>query len=119
MKIVLPVNNCREKILEAHFGRAGYYLVVIVENNEVVSEECIVNPRMNGARPGDYFAELGVDAVIIPRSGGIGSKALVKLRGRGVKVFIVDASNADDAIKSFISGRVEEYIGEGCSGGRT
>jgi len=118
MMIVIPVEDCNNKIMATHFGRANYYVLFIVEAGVIKDEKCIENPRYRGAKPGEYFAEMGADIIIISVRSGIGRKAIQELRSRGVRILQVDARNAVEAVEKFLRGNAREYTGDGCSGQR-
>ncbi len=115
MKVLIPVEDCSTKRLSTHFGRAGGFIVMDVQNNDIVMVKCIGNPREHGVPAGQYFAGL-VDAVLLPEQGGIGFKALDFLRRNNAKIFTVKALDADEAIRKFLNGEATEFIGQGCRG---
>jgi len=115
-RIAIPVQSCTDKTLSAHFGRAGGYIIAEIREGRIVKTECLENPRRMGYRPGEYLRMIGIDVLLIPSHGGIGRKALQQLAEIGAKVFLVDAMDADEALRKYLDGETREYSGEGCLG---
>ena len=116
IKAVIPVEDCTSRLISPHFGRANYYMVYSIEDGEIKENECMESPKYMNRRPGEYFADMGINLVLIPSGGGIGRRAVYALRTKGIKVYVVDATTADEAIKKFVGGEAIEYTGEGCPG---
>lgn len=116
MKVIVPVEDCAEGSVSAHFGRANYFILYSIEAGKIKEIKCMENPKNFNRRPCEYFAEIGIGAVLIPSSGGIGRKAVGMLRAKGIRIFVVNAVTAEEAIRRFIEGGASEFLGEGCRG---
>lgn len=71
-RILIPVldRNGLESMISDHFSRSPYYaLVELDEDYNVENVEFIGNPRAMGYRPGEYFAGLNIDYIVITGSG--------------------------------------------------
>ncbi len=118
MKVIVPVLE-RAGLgsrLSDHFGRASHYAVIEVRPDGEVSVDFVDNPRTQGTKPGQYFAELAVDLVAIKEGGGIGRRALEALRQAGVEVVIINAATIEEAIEQLRKGSYRPYAGSGCPG---
>ncbi len=115
-KVAIPVLSCESRNLSPHFGRAEAFLIYDVGHQGVKELGCLENPRTSGLKAGEYIANLGIDAVLIPEGGGLGVKALQAFREAGASIYEVSSSEASEAIAKFIEGDVREFSGEGCKG---
>jgi len=113
--VPLEVSEGLKSRISEHFGRAPYFAVIELRGSDV-KVELIKNPRHLGYTPGQYAVASGVDYVII--KGGIGVKALQLLRERRVKVAVTSGEVLEDVIEELKSGKLREYVGEGCRGDR-
>ena len=116
-KVMVPLEGgegLKSRVSE-HFGRAPYFAVIELRGSDI-KVEFIENPRHLGYTPGQYAAASGVEYVII--KGGIGVKALQLLRESGVKVVETGGETLEDVIEELKSGKLREYVGEGCPGKR-
>ena len=116
-KVMVPLESregLRSRISE-HFGRAPYFAVIDLSGGDI-KVDFIENPRSQGYTPGEYAVVSGAEYVVI--KGGIGVKALQLLRERGVKVVETSGETLEDVIEELKSGKLREYVGEGCPGKR-
>jgi len=104
----------RSRISE-HFGRAPYFALIELGDRDV-KVEIIENPRNLGYTPGQYVVAKGVECVVI--KGDIGIKALQILREHGIKIIETSKLVLEDIIEELRSGKLREYKGKGCPGGR-
>jgi len=98
-----------------HFGRAPYFALIELRNDDV-KIEIIENPKTLGYTPAQYAIVSGVEYVVV--KGGIGVKAIQLLRGHGIKIIETSGETLDEVIEELKSGKLREYIGEGCPGKR-
>lgn len=82
-KIAIPIDG--QGVLDAHFGHCKYFLLVVVQGKEVVSEEKIVPPPHEPGLLPKWLAERGVTDII---AGGMGQKAIDLFKQSGVNVFV-------------------------------
>lgn len=116
IKVIVPVEDCAEGTVSTHFGRANYYILYSIEAGKIKEIKCMENPKNFNRKPCEYFPEIGIGAVLIPSSDGIGRKAVSMLRVKSIRIFVVDAKTAEEAIRKFIEGEASEFLGEGCRG---
>ncbi|NPA23813.1 MAG: hypothetical protein GXO23_05930 [Crenarchaeota archaeon] len=116
MKVLVPVEQYQgdSSILSLHFGKAGHYVILEIDNGNVRIVEVIENPKVRGIRPGELASELDIDAVIVP--GGIGMKALEILRGRGVKIFSTSCRDLRCLMEELRKGELKPYTETPCPG---
>jgi len=118
LKILVPVID-REGLasrISGHFGKAPYYAVIELDEEYNVRNICFIeNPRAMGYRPGEYFAQQGIDYVVIGE-GGIGVRALENLRRYGVEVLVTNGETLKEIIESIKEQGLKPYTGRGCPG---
>ncbi|MBQ8474356.1 MAG: NifB/NifX family molybdenum-iron cluster-binding protein [Clostridia bacterium] len=100
MKIAVTYEN---GMIFQHFGHTAQFKLYDVEDGKIVSSE--IAPTMgsgHGALAG-LLSALKVDVLIC---GGIGGGAQSALANAGIKLYGGVSGNADDAVESFISGKL-------------
>ena len=124
MKIAVITDDGRQ--ISRHFGRAPYYLVVTVENGQVVSRE--TRPKLGHAQfSGEGHSEEphgsghGMDSASHDRHarmagnisdcqavicGGMGMGAYESLRRLNIQPVVTDLEDIEEAVKAFIEGRL-------------
>jgi predicted Fe-Mo cluster-binding NifX family protein len=124
MKIAAITDDGRT--ISQHFGRAPYYLVVTVENGQIVSRERrdklghahFVNDPHEEDKPGQphglgpaaqnrhvQMAEAIADCQAL-LCGGMGQGAYESMRARGIKPVVTDIVSIDEAARAYIEGRL-------------
>ncbi len=114
VRYVVPIDDKSNLSISEHFGHAQYFAILVKENDNVKLEEIIEIPRDRGIRPGEYAAELSVDAVII--RGNIGYRALELFRSKNIKVYKTDCEDVECVIEELKKGNLTEFTGEPCPG---
>jgi len=123
MKIAVISDN--DTTISQHFGRAPYYVVVTVEDGEVVEKETRDKAghhsfagqhqeHEHGERHGfgagaqsrhAAMAEAIADCQVLI-AGGMGWGAYENLTSRGVETIVTDIKNIDEAVKLYLEGKL-------------
>ncbi len=114
--------------ISQHFGRAPYYLVVTVENGQIVNREKRDklghaqfggethaegnDPRGHGFDPAAQnrhtrMAEAIADCQTL-LCGGMGRGAYESMRARNIQPIVTDIVSIDEAMRAFIEGRLTD-----------
>ena len=108
--------------ISAHFGMARQYLVYQVEGGKIkgkeVREKAAHAPGMHGHHHDGGESEKGVThmdmlsnvrdcEVVIAR--GMGNPMYQFIRNSGMKVFVTAKERADDAVKAFVDGTLDNH----------
>jgi predicted Fe-Mo cluster-binding NifX family protein len=114
------------KTISQHFGRAPYYLVVTVENGQIVSREMrdklghahFANDPHEEDKPGQphgfgpaaqnrhvQMAQAIADCQVL-LCGGMGRGAYESMRTRGIKPVVTDITLIDEAVQAYAAGRI-------------
>lgn len=91
-----------------HFGRTPQFKIYEIESGEVTSSQVIDTGETGHGALAGFLRERGVETMIC---GGIGGGAIMAMAESGIKVYAGAAGDADEVIKSYISGTLAE-IGE-------
>lgn len=112
--------------ISQHFGRAPYYLVVTVENGQIVSRELrdklghahFANQPHEPDRPGQphgfgpaeqnrhaQMAEAIADCQVL-LCGGMGAGAYESMRAKGIKPVVTDVSSIEQAVQAQLEGKL-------------
>jgi predicted Fe-Mo cluster-binding NifX family protein len=118
------------KTISQHFGRAPYYLVVTIENNQIVARERRDklghaqfggethaegnDPRGHGFGPAAQdrhtrMAEAIADCQAL-LCGGMGAGAYESMRARGIKPVVTDISLIDEAVQAYVEGKIVDRV---------
>ena len=116
--------------ISQHFGRAPYYTVVTIENNQIVARERRDklghaqfggethaegnDPRGHGFDPAAQdrhtrMAEAIADCQAL-LCGGMGAGAYESMRARGIKPVVTDISLIDEAVLAYIEGKIVDRV---------
>jgi len=119
MKLVFPTNENIGYLSKrgAHFGKAKYYTIITLDNQEISDVEVIENPGHSAHSCGGAVTNilnLNPDALVV---GGIGAKPAQGFFNAGLDVYFdKDSKKVEDSIKMFIEGRLSKLEGQGtCS----
>jgi predicted Fe-Mo cluster-binding NifX family protein len=116
--------------ISQHFGRAAYYVVVTVENNQIVARE--KRDKMGHAQFGGETHTEGSDPrghgydpaaqsrharmagaiadcqVLLPR--GMGAGAYDSMQAAGVRPVVTDIPTIDDAVKAYLADGLVDHV---------
>jgi predicted Fe-Mo cluster-binding NifX family protein len=114
MKIAVVTNDGRT--ISAHFGRARAYVVVTVEDGQVVAREQRERPdpdnqeqtesatTAGGGHHGQAIAPIQDCDVVLSR--GMGAGMHLTLQRAHIRPIMTDIVNIDEALKTFMEGRL-------------
>ncbi len=119
MILGLPIIKAGEKYyLSPHFGRAPYFALVEINDNEYKILEVIKNPHVEhehgrGAGVIDLVTSRDVNALIVQ---GMGYNAFTRLKERGVRIYFTPETlegliTLEEAVRMFVRGKLEEAVG--------
>jgi predicted Fe-Mo cluster-binding NifX family protein len=118
------------KTISQHFGRAPYYLVVTVENGQIIGRELrnklghahFVNQSHGPDRPGQphgidtashnkhiQMSEAIADCEAL-LCGGMGMGAYESMRALGIRPVVTDIAVIDEAVMAYIEGYISDQI---------
>jgi predicted Fe-Mo cluster-binding NifX family protein len=116
--------------ISQHFGRANYYLVITVENSQIVKREMrdklshshfaneSHSPEPSGHAHGFSPEEQNRHArmaqaikdceVLLCR--GMGMGAYESMKAFGIQPIVTDIESIDEAVKAYIGGRIVDHV---------
>ncbi len=108
IKIALPADGAdlTSNIFE-HFGRAPYFLIITIENNEIKNVEAIPNPSINSHMPGEIprlLISKGVSVLIVR---GIGRRARYYLQQSNIEIITGAEGKIIDIVKAYVRGELK------------
>jgi len=124
MKIAVITDD--GKTISQHFGRAAQYLVVTVENGQVIERQLrdkLGHSHFAGEphaedKPGQphgfdpaaqnrhvQMAKTIADCQVL-LCGGMGRGAYESMRAQGIKPVVTDDTSIDEAVRAYIEGRI-------------
>jgi predicted Fe-Mo cluster-binding NifX family protein len=118
------------KTISQHFGRASYYLVVTVENGEIVGSEMrekfghahFMNQPHEAEKPGQphgmdpasHNKHMMMSEVILDCEallcGGMGMGAYQSMVIRGIKPVVTDIEDIAQAVMAYVDGKIEDRV---------
>ena len=119
MRIVCPTDENMGYLSKrgAHFGKAKFYTIITLENDEIVDVEVQQNPGHSGGACGNAVANilsLHPDALVVS---GIGNSPAAGFAKAGLDVYLDRESiTVKESIDAFINQKLEKITGQGtCS----
>ncbi|MBP7937592.1 MAG: NifB/NifX family molybdenum-iron cluster-binding protein [Phycisphaerae bacterium] len=117
MRIVITARDPEMgSLVDPHFGRAHYLMVVDTETGEHTAVNNAINLNSTqgaGIQTGKRVVDLGGTAVI---SGHIGPKAFSTLKAGGVAVYSGASGTVSEAVEQFKSGLLKQAVSADMSG---
>jgi len=93
--------------LAQHFGRAPYFTVIDINNNEVESVRAMpnVSEHVGGTgSPHDYIIQLKPKALIVH---GMGPRGIMAFESVGIQVLKANGNTVKEAIEAYKQGKLE------------
>ena len=110
MKIAVTVesNNGLDSIVAEHFGRAPCFMLVDVENGEVIATQGIVNPFAEAHQPGQVPGYIHEQKANVILSGGMGGRAIGFFEQLGIKAATGANGTVRQALENYLGGKLKE-----------
>ena len=111
MRVVFPTSTPDGLFAKrgAHFGKAPFYVIVDIENNEIKDIDFTPNPGHSGGACGNAvlnIKNLGADVLIVS---GIGARPLEGFKRENIKVYFDgESKTVEESIKKFLESKLEE-----------
>ncbi|PKM78219.1 MAG: diguanylate cyclase [Firmicutes bacterium HGW-Firmicutes-15] len=104
MKIAMPKDG---EMVNQHFGQSKYFLIVSVENQQIVDRKEISSESLqhNHAGLSGLFLTEGVSLVI---TGGIGKPALDALTEKGLEVIKGASGKCEEVLEKYLAGKLDD-----------
>ena len=122
MKVAVVTDDMRT--ISPHFGMARHYLVYDVVAGRIVGRETRDKPahgpgmhdRHRGGEPtpemtgihNSMLSSVADCAVLI--AGGMGMPMYLAIRDAGMRAFITQMRDADEAVKAYLAGRLDNHL---------
>ena len=119
MRIVIPTNDDKGLLanMGAHFGKASFYTIVEIENNEVINVEVTKNPGHSGGACGSAVSNilsLNPDALIVV---GIGPNPAMGFYKANLPLFVDKESiKVEESIKKLLNNQLPRVMMQGTCG---
>ncbi len=128
MKIAVITDDGR--VISQHFGRAGYYMVITIEDGQIVDRELrnkighshFVNQPHEAEAPGQphgmgeeshnkhiQMSDTIADCEAL-LCGGMGMGAYQSMASRGIKPVVTDITEVDRAALAYASGEIVDLV---------
>ena len=110
MKIAVTAenNNGLDSVVAHHFGHAPFFILVDVEDSEVIAAQSVANPFINGHAPGQvpgFIKEQNADVML---SGGMGGRAIQFFEQVGIKAATGATGTVRQALENYFGGKLTE-----------
>jgi predicted Fe-Mo cluster-binding NifX family protein len=119
MRLIFPTDEDSGYLSKrgAHFGKAKFYTIIVLENDKIVDVEVQKNPGHSGGACGNAvinIMSLNPDALIVSGIGGAPAQGFAKA---GLDVYFDQTSSTvEESIELFNAGKLENSSGQGtCS----
>jgi predicted Fe-Mo cluster-binding NifX family protein len=117
--IAAETNNGLDSLASAHFGHAGFFVLVDVDGSEpkaVKAVDTVENPFYGGHQPGqlpEFLHQQGADVLL---SGGMGHRAVAFFQQYGIQPVTGASGTVRDALEDYLGGTLSGA--EACADGQ-
>jgi predicted Fe-Mo cluster-binding NifX family protein len=101
-------NQGMESRVSPHFGRCPYFVLVDVEDREVLAVDTIENPFFSQHQPGQvpgFIQSQGVDVML---TGGMGRRAIAFFQQFNIKPVTGAQGTIAQALEQYLGGELQE-----------
>lgn len=119
MRIIFPTDENMGYLSKrgAHFGKAKFYTIVILEEDKITDVECVQNPGHSGGACSNAVTNimnLKPDALVV---GGIGGSPAQGFAQAGLDLYFdQNSATVEESVAMFIADKLEKSSGNGtCS----
>ena len=117
MKICLPTQgkNGLSEMVYNHFGSAQFFTIYDTNTKEIQTVENDNLHHNHGmCQPLDIISKYNIDAIM---TNGMGRRAVQLLNNSGIKVYLLNSSTVEEAVKNIESDELVELTIENACGG--
>lgn len=100
-------NKGLDGMVSHHFGRCPYFLLVDIENGEIVGEKAVDNPYYAGHQPGMVPAFIQSQEADVMISGGMGQRAIVFFEEFGIATATGASGTARETLERYLAGDLQ------------
>ena len=110
MKIAVTAesNNGLDSMVAQHFGHAPFFMMVDVENGEVIATQGITNPFAEAHQPGQIPGFIHEQKANVILSGGMGGRAIEFFEQYGIKAATGANGTVRQSLESYLGGQLKE-----------
>ncbi|MBT3321774.1 MAG: NifB/NifX family molybdenum-iron cluster-binding protein [Anaerolineae bacterium] len=110
MKIAITAekSNGLDSAVAQHFGRAAFFIMANVENEEITEINVVPNPFAGKHDPGDvpnFIRDQGAKVMV---SGGMGGRAIQFFEKAGIEVATGASGTVREALEGFFGGKLAD-----------
>lgn len=95
-----------------HFGHTEQFKIYEIENNNIVSSHVLSSDGEGHSALAQLLESENIDRLIC---GGIGGCAVSALSEAGIEIFAGITGNADNAVKAYLGGTLEQTTSPNCN----
>lgn len=110
MKIAVTFDNNGDVF--QHFGHTEQFKIYEIENNNIVSSHVLSSDGEGHSALAQLLESENIDRLIC---GGIGGCAVSALSEAGIEIFAGITGNADNAVKAYLDGTLEQTTSPNCN----
>ena len=114
--IAAETNNGLDSMASAHFGHAGFFVLVDVDGSEVEAVNTVENPFHGGHQPGQLPEFLHQQEANVLLSGGMGHRAVAFFQQYGIQPVTGASGTVRDSLEAYLGGTLSGV--EACADGQ-
>ena len=114
--IAAETDNGLDSLASAHFGHAGFFVLVDVDGSEVEAINTVENPFHGGHQPGQLPEFLHQQEANVLLSGGMGHRAVTFFQQYGIQPVTGASGTVRDALEDYLGGTLSGV--EPCADGQ-
>lgn len=109
MRIAVSADSNRgaDSLVSPHFGRSPYFVLVDVEDGDIVRVETVANPYFGNHQPGQVPAFIHGRKANVMLSGGMGAGAVSFFNQYGIEVATGASGTVREAVGFYLAGTLQ------------
>ena len=106
MRVAVSADDCNglDSVISPHFGRCPYFVLVELEEREVVAVESVANPFYARHQPGQVPGFIHSRGANVMLSGGMGGRAIAFFQQYGIQPVTGAYGTVRNALEQYLGG---------------
>lgn len=107
--ISIEADNGLDSIVNPHFGRCPFFVLVDVNNNEITKWEVVTNPYFPNHQPGQVPEFIHMQNADVMLTGGMGARAIELFNEYGIEPVTGAEGTVHQTLAAYLNGHLHGF----------